>query len=170
MSKTQKILQSQEKHLESLKDQEKLEKQKGDLLYANFATVDELLTTIIKARRNDVSWEDIESKLAIGKEKGIPSAQILEKITPKSKQIWVKLSDVENTVEEIVELDFTQTLTDSANSFYEKAKKARRKIPGAIAAIDRTKKQLSEIETTKETIEEEFESKAMLVRGARAIR
>ncbi|MHA1199033.1 MAG: ribosome rescue protein RqcH [Candidatus Heimdallarchaeaceae archaeon] len=167
MSKTQKILASQEKHLEVLKDQERLEKQKGDLLYANFAVVDELLSTILKARREDVPWEDIEAKLAIAKEKNIPSAQVLEKITPKTKQIWVKLSDVENTMEEIVELDFTKTLTESANSFYEKAKKGRRKVPGALAAIERSKKQLSEIETTKETIEKEIESKPMLIKRSK---
>ncbi|MCE7742197.1 MAG: fibronectin-binding domain-containing protein [Candidatus Heimdallarchaeota archaeon] len=167
MSKTQKILASQEKHLEVLKDQERLEKQKGDLLYANFAVVDELLSTVLKARREDVPWEDIEAKLAIAKEKNIPSAQVLETITPKTKQIWVKLSDVENTMEEIVELDFTKTLTESANSFYEKAKKGRRKVPGAIAAIERTKNQLSEIESTKETIEKEIESKPMLIKRSK---
>ncbi len=167
MGKTQKILSQQEKHLESLRNQEILEKQKGDLLYANFAAVDELLSTIIKARRDDISWGDIEEKLALGKEKGIPSALVLEKITPKTKQLWVRLSDVEKSMEEVVELDFTMTLTDSANSFYGKAKKARRKIPGALAAIERTKKQLSEIETTKETIEKEIESKPLLVKRSK---
>jgi len=164
MSKTQKILTNQERHLETLKDQERLEKQKGDLLYANFAALDELLSTILKARRDDITWEDIEEKLKLAKEKGIPSAQLLEKITPKTKQIWVKLADVEKNEEEIVELDFTQNLTENANSFYEKAKKARRKIPGAIAAIERTKKQLTEIESTKETMEKEIESKTMFVK------
>jgi len=167
MGKTEKILANQEKHLKALKEQENLEKMKGDLLYANFAVVDELLSTVLKARRDGISWEDIESKLELGKQKGIPSAQVLDKITPKSKQIWVRLSNVEKTIEEVVELDFTQTLTNNANSFYEKAKKARRKIPGAIAAIERTKKQLSEIETTKETIEKEIESKPMLVKRSK---
>ena len=164
MNKTQKILANQERHLENLKKQELSEKQKGDLLYANFAVVDELLTTVIKARREGIEWEDIEAKLEIGKERKIPSALILETITPKTKQIWVRLPDTENTHEEIVELDFTQTLTESANSFYEKAKKARRKIPGAEAAIERTRKQLSEIESKKEIIEEEIETRPLLVR------
>ena len=167
MNKTQKILADQEKHLESLRKQENLEKLKGDLIYANFADVDELLSTIIKARREGIEWQEIETKLALGKEKKIPSAMILDRITPKTKQIWVKLTDVKNIEEEIIELDFTQTLTDNANSFYEKAKKARRKIPGAEAAIGRTKQQLSEIETKKEIIEEEIESKPLLVRRSK---
>ncbi len=167
MLKTQKILASQEKHLETLKEQERVEKKKGDLLYANFAVVDELLSTIIKARREGVSWKEIEAKLALGKEKNIPSAQILDRITPKSKQIWVKLPNPETNEEEIVELDFTQTLTDSANSFYQKAKKGRRKVPGALAAIERTKKQLNEVESTKDTIEKEIESKPLLVKRSK---
>ena len=162
--KNQKILANQEEHLQSLKEQELLEKKKGDLLYANFAVVDELLSTILKARRDGVSWEEIEEKLVLGKQKNIPSAKILEKIIPKNKEILIRLFNDENNEEEVISLDFTQTLTDSANSFYEKAKKARRKIPGAIAAIERTKKQITEIESTKETIEKEIESKPMLVK------
>jgi predicted ribosome quality control (RQC) complex YloA/Tae2 family protein len=167
ITKSQKTLASQESHLSSLIKQEKDEKKKGDLLYANFALVDELLTTIVNARQNDIPWNEIEEKLAEGKKKGIPSATILDKLEPKNKQIWIKLKDEAEGFEEVIELDFTLSLTESANSFYEKSKKARRKIPGAEAAIERSKKQIKEIGEKQDTIIKEVETKPMAIKRSK---
>jgi predicted ribosome quality control (RQC) complex YloA/Tae2 family protein len=163
LTKFQKILNNQQTHLKSLIDQEEKEKKKGDLLYANFADIDELLTTILKTRRNGVSWKEIEEKLVIGKEKGIASAMLFEEIKPKNKLIDLKFSD-EKGEEVKIELDFTLPLVESANRFYEKSKKARRKIPGAEAAISRTKKQIEETSTKKEEIEKEIETKPLVIK------
>ena len=163
LTKLQKILNDQEKHLQSLIKQEANEKKKGDLLYANFTEIDELLTTILKTRRNGVSWAEIEEKLVLGKEKSIPSAMLFDEIKPKSKLITLNLSDEEG--EEIkIELDFTLPLVESANTLYEKSKKARRKVPGAEAAINRTKKQIEEASVKKEEIEKEIEAKPLIVK------
>jgi predicted ribosome quality control (RQC) complex YloA/Tae2 family protein len=167
LTKQQKTLSNQEKHLEKLKNQEIEEKKKGDLLYSHFQSVDELLTTILQARRSDVTWEDITSKLSLAKEKEIPSALILEKLEPRTKTIVVNLLDQESGNIESIELDFTKTITDSANLFYEKAKKARRKIPGAKQAIERTKKMIEEAETTKETIVQEKEGRPLVVKRSK---
>ena len=67
----------------------------------------------------------------------------------------------------IFDLDFTQTLVESANSFYEKAKKARRKVPGAEAAIKRTKKLLEDVETKKVEIQKEVETKPLVKKRSR---
>ncbi|MHA1417355.1 MAG: ribosome rescue protein RqcH [Candidatus Heimdallarchaeaceae archaeon] len=164
ITKYQKTLQSQENHLGKLILQEEEEKHKGDLLYAHFAVVDELLTTIITARQNDVSWDNIIEKLELARDQGIPSAAILEKISPKTKQLWLSLLNEKTGEKEIIELDFTLALVESANSFYEKSKKARRKIPGANAAIARSKKLIEEVESTKEEIIEKVESTPMVIK------
>ncbi len=167
LAKYQKKLSNQEKHLEKLRNQEIDEKKKGDLIYSNFVNVEELLTTILQARRSDVPWEEIMAKLSLAKEKEIPSAMILEKIEPKTKSIVVKLLDTESGTHELLELDFTKALTESANLFYEKAKKGRRKIPGALQAIERTKIQIADTESTKEVIVKEKESKPMVVKRSK---
>ncbi|MHA2308723.1 MAG: NFACT RNA binding domain-containing protein, partial [Candidatus Heimdallarchaeaceae archaeon] len=167
ISKSQKTLHSQESHLVNLIKQEEDEKRKGDLLYANFALVDELLTTIVNARHTDIPWSEIEEKLAEGKKKSIPSAGILEKLEAKNKQIWIKLRDEIKNIEEVIELDFTLSVTDSANSFYEKSKKARRKIPGAEVAIERSKKQIKDIEDKKEVIVKEVETKPLAIKRSK---
>ena len=88
---------------------------------------------------------------------------ILERLEPKTKTIVVKLLD-ETENSELIELDFTKTITESANLFYEKAKKGRRKVPGALKAIKRTKKQIEETASTKETIVKEKESKPLVAK------
>jgi predicted ribosome quality control (RQC) complex YloA/Tae2 family protein len=164
ITKSQKTLASQESHLADLIKQEENEKRKGDLLYASFAMVDELLTTIVTARQNDIPWSEIEEKIAVGKKKGIPSAEILEKLEAKNKKLWIKLRDETKNIEEVIELDFTLSVADSANGFYEKSKKARRKIPGAEAAIERSKKQIKDIEDKKDVIVKEVETKPLAIK------
>ena len=164
ISKLQKILSKQEKHLLALISQEEKEKRKGDLLYANFASVDDLLSTIIGARKSGVEWENIIQKLVMGKEKGIAAATAYEKIDPKSKKIWLSFEDesAENKVE--IELDFTLSLVENANLFYEKSKKARRKIPGAEQAISRTKKQIEESKDIEDVVEREEQAKQPIIK------
>ncbi|MBY9001568.1 MAG: NFACT family protein [Candidatus Heimdallarchaeota archaeon] len=164
ITKFQKTLQSQENHLKKLILQEEEEKHKGDLLYVHFTAIDELLTTIVNARQNDISWDDILKKLELAREKDIPSVKILEKINPKTKQLWVSLFDEKTSENAIIELDFTQTLVDSANTFYEKSKKARRKIPGANDAIARSKKLIEEEESAKDEIIVKVESTPMVIK------
>ncbi|MHA1686660.1 MAG: ribosome rescue protein RqcH [Candidatus Heimdallarchaeaceae archaeon] len=147
LAKLEKNLRDQELHLERLKKQEIEEKKKGDLIYANFTLLDELVKTILNARKNGVPWDEIKEKLQYAKEKGIPAAMCLEKLTPSKKEISVKLQDEEGN-DIILNFDFTKTIAEVANEFYEKAKKARRKIPGAVQAIERTKLQIKQIKET----------------------
>ena len=167
ITKSQKTLASQESHLATLIKQEEEEKRKGDLLYANFSIVDELITTIVSARKKGVSWEEIKNKIVEGKEKNIPSAEILERLEAKSKQIWVKLRDETKDISEVIELDFTLSVADNANNFYEKSKKARRKIPGAETAIERSKKQIKEIEEKKDVMVKQVEAAPLVIKRSK---
>ena len=158
-SKHEKILQNQIEHKTKLELQEELEKKKGDLLYSHFALVDELLNTIINARKNNIPWSEIEKKMEEAKNKKIPAALILHKINPKTKEVWVNLEDLETGEKEIIVLDFTLSVADNANKFYEKSKKARRKIPGAIQAIERTKQQIEKMKEKGEQLLTEKETR-----------
>jgi len=158
ITKLKKTLIDQERHLENLKKQEENEKIKGDLLYANYTTVDELLRTIFNARKQGLSWSEIKDRLELGKKKNIEAAKIVEKLEPQNKTVWVKFYD-ESGTEQLIPLDFTKTINENANIFYEKAKKARRKVPGALEAIERTKKKLEEVKKVEVTIAEEVQTK-----------
>ncbi|MHA1303763.1 MAG: ribosome rescue protein RqcH [Candidatus Heimdallarchaeaceae archaeon] len=164
LTKYEKILRDQIKHKEKLEEQEQIEKKKADLLYTHFAVVDELLQTIVNARKANISWEEIKKKLALGKKQHIPAAEILKDIDPKQKKIWVTLTDVETGYTDTIELDFTLSVAESANMFYEKSKKARRKIPGAIIAIERTKKLVEEAKEKGEELKTKEETKKMVLK------
>lgn len=58
-----------------------------------------------------------------------------------------------------VEIDLRKSVAENAAAYYEKAKKAKRKIPGLMGAIERTKKEL-EREHAKETTNKEVRKKA----------
>ena len=163
LTKYQKTLQSQEEHLKNLILQEEEEKHKGDLLYENFAEIDELLKTLVNARQNDISWDDIIEKLDEAKKKKIPSALIYDKINPKTKQLWVKIKDTKTDQDIVLELDFTKTLVETANLFYEKSKKARRKIPGANVAIEKSKNLITEVASKQEDKEKVVEATPLVI-------
>ncbi|MHA1396543.1 MAG: ribosome rescue protein RqcH, partial [Candidatus Heimdallarchaeaceae archaeon] len=163
ISKLKKILDDQQSHLQALIKQEALEKKKGDLLYAYFSEVDELLKTMLDARKSGIPWEEILTKLEQGKRQGIKSAQLVERIEPKNKKLTVKLKDEGKEILSF-DIDFTKSLVENANLFYEKSKKARRKIPGAEAAIKRTKQLIEETESKKEDIVKIEETKPLVMK------
>ncbi len=162
IKKLQKNLNDQQKHLEKLTLQELEEKKKGDLLYENFVAIDELLTTVLNARKNGVEWKVIEEKLQMAKEKGIAAASLLDRIDANNKLLWINLFDEQENATKTIELDFTLTVADSANEFYQKAKKARRKIPGALEAIERSKVKITEALEKETEIVEVVETKKMV--------
>ena len=64
-----------------------------------------------------------------------------------SELIWIitlRIDDVN------IALDSKKSIPDNAEVYYEKAKKAKRKIKGALIAIENTKRQLADMEAKKE--------------------
>jgi predicted ribosome quality control (RQC) complex YloA/Tae2 family protein len=120
----------------------------GDLIYQHFDPIDELLSTVLQARKKNVSWEEIQTKLAKAKENGIPSAQLLENIKPKRALISLKIDS------ETIDVDFRKTTTEIANEFYQLAKKASRKIAPAKEALQKTETKLEilDLEITEQKI------------------
>jgi predicted ribosome quality control (RQC) complex YloA/Tae2 family protein len=135
----EKVLLAQQKTLEKYKEQQELYKKIGDTIYLQYTHIDELLKTILKARKKNTSWEEIEKKLKTGKEKSIPSAQLFDKINPQQGTVHLDLEL------RIIEVDFRHSATEIASGYYEKAKKASRKIPTAEEAIQATQEKLTSL-------------------------
>ena len=70
-------------------------------------------------------WEDIEERLNIGKEKGIKSASLFDKLLIKKGLMKMNLPS--NGSQRSVTIDFRKSLTEIANEYYEKAKKSEKK-------------------------------------------
>ncbi|MFQ6050564.1 MAG: ribosome rescue protein RqcH [Candidatus Hydrothermarchaeota archaeon] len=120
---------------ETLKNLEKVaikEKKLGDLIYANYHIIENILNMLKEARDKGYSWEDILAAIESSKEKN-KELQILKRIDLKTGKIYLDLEDE-------VEIDLKKTLPENAEVHYKKAKKAKEKIEGAKKAIEETKK------------------------------
>ncbi|MHA1977423.1 MAG: ribosome rescue protein RqcH [Candidatus Hodarchaeales archaeon] len=151
----EKVMYSQQETLDRHTEKQKLYKEIGDAIYLHLSDIDEMLSTIFNARKKNVSWEEIISKLVQAKEDQISSVRLLEKINPKRGTITLNLDF------EIIEIDFRKNAAEIANDYYKKSKKAGRKIIPAENAILETK---SKIESLNENIDEQVVADAIILK------
>jgi predicted ribosome quality control (RQC) complex YloA/Tae2 family protein len=77
-----KILQNQENQQKSLSEKIEVNKRKGELIYENYALVDEIIRTVKKAKEK-YSWQEIQSRLKEHKK--------IKDIDLKTKELTIKL-------------------------------------------------------------------------------
>lgn len=126
-------LEEQVRALEKYRKIEEGYKQLGNLIYANFGNIGNILTALSSARKTR-SWEEI----AEGKNK-IPEARLIKKILPKEGVLILELNSTE------VKLDIKKSAAQNANFYYEKSKKAREKIAGGEESIEDTEAKIREL-------------------------
>jgi predicted ribosome quality control (RQC) complex YloA/Tae2 family protein len=143
VSKFSKRLEKQEETLANFEKTIEDSQKKGELIFTNYVQVDNILNVIKGAREKDYGWKEIGKTLKDAKKSGMPEAQIFESMDPLGN-ITLRIDDVS------IALDSKKSIPDNAEVYYEKAKKAKRKIKGALIAIENTKKQLADMEAKKE--------------------
>jgi predicted ribosome quality control (RQC) complex YloA/Tae2 family protein len=141
----QKIIEKQQESIERLEKKAETLRMSGELIYAYFQTVQDILETVTQARSGGLSWAEIKKRIEDGKVNGNESALLIERIHPSQAQVIVKLNDTE------VSLDIRHNAQENASQAYEAAKKAESKIEGARRQIEKTKSELDKL--TAEDIE-----------------
>jgi predicted ribosome quality control (RQC) complex YloA/Tae2 family protein len=136
ISKLKKRLKEQELCLEKFKKDSEEFGTIGDLIYQNFKILDRLLKTISDAKKTS-SWDEILDMVEKGK---IPNAKLIKKIIPAQGNLILEIKNRE------IVLDIRKNLVENAKFYYEKSKKARKKISGAKDAIKKTEQEITEIE------------------------
>lgn len=134
VGKYEKRLRIQEETLEGFRKTVVDSKKKGDLLYAHYSEVQNILEIIHNAREK-FSWKEIGSKLKKGRKEGLKEAQPIESID----KMGVLLLNLED---ERVIVDANLDIPENAAKYYDKGKKAKKKINGVKIAIKRTKQDL----------------------------
>ena len=161
-TKLQKIVKRQERilnsQMESLKKYEKQAKEnqiKGDLVYANYNLVDEILDTL-KSAREKMDWKGI--KKIIKENKDNPILSKIVSINEKNGEIILKLSADygDGLIEKNVVLDIRKNAFENADEYYNKSKKFKNKIKGVKTAIELSKQKLEKLKR-----EEEMEIEAL---------
>ena len=116
---------------------------KGEVIYSNYPTIENVVNVVNQARSNNYSFEEIGKTLKKAKKDGMEEAQIYESID----KLGVLTLNIDNTS---INIDPKLTIPENAEKYYEKAKKAKRKTKGAQIAIENTKKQLEKITAKKD--------------------
>ncbi|WP_296892788.1 ribosome rescue protein RqcH [uncultured Methanobrevibacter sp.] len=116
---------------------------KGEVIYSNYATIENIINVVNTARGKGYSFKEIGKTLKKAKKEGMAEAQIYESID----KLGVLTLDIDNTK---INIDPKLTIPENAENYYEKAKKAKRKTKGALIAIENTKKQLEKIKAKKD--------------------
>ncbi|MHA1734244.1 MAG: ribosome rescue protein RqcH [Promethearchaeota archaeon] len=148
LSREQRILNSQEEQIRESQKKIEVNQKIGDLIYEHFAPLEELLRVVNEAKFvQKREWGEIERLLREGAERGIESAQLFTRFIPERKEVTVTLDGIPTT------LSLELSVQDNASRFYDRVKKARKKIEGAREAIKRTKKRLKKKQREKETHE-----------------
>lgn len=133
-----KRLRIQRETLEKFKKTIEVSTRRGDLLYANYSLVEEVLATIRRAREK-YSWDEIKNIIADARKRGLPEASNITEID-RMGNITIFLDG------EPVRIDSKLGVPENAEVYYEKAKKAKRKIKGVMTAIEKTEKEIERIE------------------------
>ncbi|GAB4325841.1 MAG: ribosome rescue protein RqcH [Promethearchaeota archaeon] len=157
LSKEQRILKRQEEQIRKSEAEVEKNRRWGDLIYAHFTQVQELLDAVRRAKfEKKMSWQEIEAQLKEGAEKGLESAKLFSKFQPATKSVTVVLDG------EPVLLSLEKSAQDNAEVYYARVKKARKKIQGAEEAIQTTKKRLKK---KKQALDRSLQTRVGLTRA-----
>ena len=126
-------LKSQEEALNRIRKEIEIKKRIGDTIYANFHKLQALFQKIEEMSKKGGDLAEIIGKISL------PSIEIL-KVDAKKLFITIKID------EEEFSLNLRHSIQENAAKFYSEAKKAERKLKGALQSIEETKKQIKELE------------------------
>ena len=143
VNKFEKRLRLQEETLDNFNKTIEESQHKGEIIYSNYPSIENIITVVNQARSKDYSFKEIGKILKKAKEDGMPEAQIYESID-KLGVLTLNIDDTSFIIDPKI------TIPENAENYYEKAKKAKRKTKGALIAIENTKKQLEDIKAKKD--------------------
>lgn len=139
-------LRKQEELMKGFEAQARANQELGDIIYANFALVERLLTEFRNAVER-LGWEEFKRRIEQGKKAGNQVALMVKAIDPKEKAVTIELNGKK------LRLYIDRSIGENAEVYYEKAKRAKHKLEGARRAYEDTMKKLDEVE---KLIEEEM--------------
>ncbi|WP_435146932.1 ribosome rescue protein RqcH [Halobaculum sp. P14] len=155
IAKQNRIIEQQENAIEDFREQAEREREKAELVYAHYDLVDDVLSTVQRAREDGRPWDDIAETFETGAERGIPEAEAVEDVDGANGTVTLRLDDT------AVTLDAANGPEKNADRLYQEAKRIEEKMEGAKQAIENTREELEAVKQRREAWEaEEEESEA----------
>ena len=151
VNKFEKRLRLQQETLDNFNTTIEESQHKGEVIYSNYTTIENIINVVNSARSKDYSFREIGKTLKKAKKDGMAEAQIFESID----KLGVLTLNIDDTS---INIDPKLTIPENAEIYYERAKKAKRKTKGALIAIENTKKQLEEVKAKKDIAMENIDT------------
>jgi len=148
IARQQRIVNKQQKALDDLKGQIERNKTIGNLIYLHFGDLQTLLQNIMDEKRSGKPWDEIISNAEKRKKTGRVPDIYFESLKPPNLILNVS---VENSV---FPLNLRHSTQANANIYYEKAKKAEKKLEGAEKALRETQTRIEELKRRIERVKE----------------
>ena len=145
IAKQERIIEQQKGAIEGFEEQAEAERERAELLYANYDLVDEVISTVREARENEVPWDEIAETLDAGAERGIPAAEAVVDVDGGEGTVTVELGEDDTRVE----LDASAGVEVNADRLYQEAKRIEGKKEGAMEAIESTRQDLEAVKERK---------------------
>ena len=148
VGKFEKRLKIQRESVEKFEKTVQQSKIKGDLLYSHYHEVEEVLEIINQAREK-YSWQEIIRIIKDARKKKVKGTETIESVD--------KLGNITlNLEEERILLDSHLGIPENAEKYYNKGKKAKKKIKGANIAIEKTRKEIEKAESKRDVALEQI--------------
>ena len=155
IARQQRILNEQQASLEEARRETERARKVGDKIYSNFHQLQAFLLRIMNEKRSGKTWQAIVSEIKDEKKSGKAPSVYFESLD--TNKLILKLS--------IKGLAFSLKLRNSiqknATTYYDRAKKAEKKVKGAQKAMKETLSRIEELRQRKEVVVEEASKPAV---------
>ncbi|HDI01867.1 MAG TPA: fibronectin-binding domain-containing protein [Candidatus Bathyarchaeota archaeon] len=135
IEKLKRRIEKQEGALRRFKEESSYFSSVGDTIFTYLSHLNFLLEALRELRDELGSWEAVRTRLDELRSRGPPFSWLTD-IRPSGPTACLKVNNI------ALELNLRQTAQEVASSYYEKAKKARRKAEGAAKALEESKREL----------------------------
>jgi len=139
VARHRRILQKQQKALETLKEPIIKNKNIGDLIYLHFGDLQSLLQKIMEKKRSGKSWEEIISIIEEGKKaKRLPDVYF-HSLEPSNQVLHVSVE------KQVFSINLRHSIQANADKYYSRSKKAEKKLRGAEKTLRETRAKIEEV-------------------------
>lgn len=143
IAQQKRILTKQEKTLGELEQEIRKNKEVGNAIYAHFGELQHLIQELLNAKNARKQWSDMVQSLEEAKQKGVPPATLCNSIDLKNSILYLAIDQLTFPV------NLRKSIQENAAEYYEKGKKAEKRLKGAQKAFEETKQNIAELEIKK---------------------
>ena len=148
LARLQRTLDDQQRTLEDSKKIAEQNKLIGDLIYAHFSELQSLAQYAAEAREKGKTWEEVASEMEKEKKAQHQPFMYFQSLDSKRRILNVTFDNTSFS------LDLTRSIPANAAEYYERAKKAGRKLKGAQKAFFDTRRKIDELQKRLKTATE----------------